>query len=329
MLFPIAVALPDGFSLADVERAETHFLDAILITVHKGNERKVQVAMDAVRDNGWAIRFIIRLPKSFPAHGHGVAMHPTALGVAVAENGESVTWRTPQSDRQHRCAWVMVQRAEVIFSQVGQILLTDADGVCFERLPSDGEVSERERLKAIASTAIRLRLWQPLLSQRAETSFAEAENACCRCWRLRNDEWLLSVFPLSPCHPVTLSCLFPVPNGVRAYGLRFPSLKRFPLQRKGDETIIKLDALVETEIVWLTADMQRVEQMHCRAGELLPKAMQFAIQWVLARKERMRQADVRYPDLDPLIWQMLQAAKRRQFSKGYLLARQVLERMGG
>ncbi len=324
MLFPMVVALPDGFTLADLERAETHLLDAVLTPVSEGNKRKVMTAMDAVRENGWAVRFIVRLPKRPSRHWRDIAMHPMALGFAVAGNGGSVTWTTPQSDRKHRCVWVKVQRADDIFSQVMQGLLEDFDGVCFERLPSDGEASERERLKAIASAATRWRLWQPLLSERTEVSDAEAENAYCRCWRLIKDEWLLSVFPSSPLHPVTLSFPFAVPEGVRAYGLSFPAIKRFPLQHKGDKAIVKLGSLAEPEVVWLTSDGQRLERMHHRAGELLTKAMQFAVQWALARKEQMGDLPT---DLKALIWQMLQAAKRRQFSKGYLLAHRILERM--
>jgi hypothetical protein len=71
------------------------------------------------------------------------------------------------------------------------------------------------------------------------------------------------------------------------------------------------------ELIWVTGDRERLEQVHRRAGELLPKAMQFAVQWVLTRKERIGEVPLE-------VNAQMQAAKRRQFSKGYLLARQLL-----
>lgn len=93
------------------------------------------------------------------------------------------------------------------------------------------------------------------------------------------------------------------------------------MQVKGETTQVKVIGATMAELVWVTGDRERLERMHRRAGELLPKAMQFAVQWVLARKEQIGEVP---SEVNDQIWQMLQEAKRRQFSKGYLLAQRLL-----
>lgn len=350
-MFVVAVRLPERLALSDVERATAHCLDTVIVPVHPNNFRTVLTAMRAVADHGWQVRFLLwakgNQVKSVPLHRF--AHHPALLGWVVEQvtdvplmamlrattaSGLTIAWQrpipftdgtlSPQPADDRWWSWLPTHDPDALFPVVVDALLRGARSVCFTALPRDSDAVEREQLKALASVAVQLRLWQPLLAERAESVDIAADNAQGRGWRLRDGEWLLLVTPLAPGASVACALPFPVPEGVRAYGVRFPALQRFPLQRKGSGTFLRLGRLVGTELVWLTGDRDRTARMHQRADELLPKAMQFAVQWVLARKERIGQLSA---TLSRRLWQMLQAAKRRQFHHAYSLATDLLSQL--
>lgn len=306
--FPIAVELGGNFNLGDLERAKEHFLDTVVIPVHEKNLRVVLNAVEMATEQGWGLRFFLwakdKQVESASLHQFGSHFQ------SVKVSHDKPQW-----------AWVSVQDAEGLVDEFAKAFLNDAKGICFSRLPTERDVAEREKLKVIASLAVRLRVWQPLIEKRTRLVEVHADNTLCQSWVLDCDQWLTFCVPSSDA-PVRLRLPFVVPEGVRAYGLRFPTIKRLPLQRKGNETMVKLGKLSDMELVWLTADAHWVARMHQRTGELLPKAMQFAVQWAIVRQAK--KAGVGRQDIEPLVWAMLQAAKRRQFSKGYLLAKQII-----
>lgn len=348
-MFAVLVTLSERFNLDDVMRAETHFLDAVLLPVHERNWKDVLGALNAAGENGWALRFVLwardKRVKNIPLHRF--AQHPKLLGWVVdqlddlallamlratTETGLTVSWQQPSpfthgilSVHPQRngqwWAWLTVSEPEQTLTAAIDALLKGADALCFARLPNEEPASEREQLKALASLSVQLRLWQPLLAGRRESWEVIVDRARCRCWQLATGEWIALVMPTGEATNFALPLPFRAAPGWRAYGLRFPALVRFPMQVKGETTLVTVSGRTMAELVWVTGDRERLEQMHRRAGELLPKAMQFAVQWVLARKERIGEVP---SAINAQIWQMLQAAKRRQFSKGYLLAQQLL-----
>ncbi|MFA0749683.1 MAG: hypothetical protein SLRJCFUN_000086 [Candidatus Fervidibacter sp.] len=348
-MFVTAVALTEPFHLDDLLRAEAHFLDAVLLPVHERNWRDVLSALNIADENGWALRFLLwakgKGVKNVPLHRF--AQHPKLLGWVVehlddpallamlratTETGFTLTWQQPSpftygvlSAHPQRdgkwWAWLTVNEPTQFFSAAVNALLEGADSLCFAQLPNEEPADERERLKALASLSVQFRLWQPLLADRRESWEVLVDGARCRCWQLATDEWLTLIVPTGKTTTLVVPLPFRVAPGWRAYGLRFPALVRFPMQVKGETTQVKVIGTTMAELVWVTGDRERLERMHRRAGELLPKAMQFAVQWVLARKEQIGEVS---SEISGRLWQMLQAAKRRQFSKGYLLAQQLL-----
>lgn len=348
-MFSVLVTLSERFSLDDFVRAETHFLDAVLLPVHERNWRQVLIALNAADENGWALRFLLwakcKRVKNVPLHRF--ARHPKLLGWVVeqlddlallamlratTETGLTVAWQQPspfthgvlsvhpQRDGKW-WAWLTVNEPEQIFPTAINALMDGAETLCFARLPDEEPADERERLKALASLGVQMRLWQPLLADRRESWEVIVEGARCRCWQLATGEWIALVVPTGTATTFAVPLPFRALPSWRAYGLRFPALVRFPMQVKGETTQVRVSGLTMAELIWVTGDRERLEQMHRRAGELLPKAMQFAVQWVLTRKERIGEVP---SEVNAQIWRMLQAAKRRQFSKGYLLARRLL-----
>lgn len=358
MVFPVSVALGVEASLNDVERAMQHMLDTVVISVHQNNWRKILGLMDTVENYGWDINFVLWVRgsqvKNLPLHKF--ANHPRLTGwlvqdisdpVSIAmlrattESGIVWAWGqeapftkgvlSPQPVGTNWWAWVSINNAEEMAGKVYSALLSGANGVCFSNLPAEDELRGRECLKAIGFFATLLRLWKPLLTERP--AFTEAWNwktdeASGWIWQLESEEVICLFSPHSPLPSLTLRLPFTVREGFRSYGVRFPALIRLPLQRKGENIVIKFSDPEPLNLVWLTSEAERVQKMHQHVNKLLPKAMQFAVQWVLARKERMSQENQTLPDVETQIWSMLQKAKRRQFSYGYLSACQILKAFG-
>jgi hypothetical protein len=86
-MFSVLVTLSERFSLDDFVRAETHFLDAVLLPVHERNWRQVLIALNAADENGWALRFLLwakgKRVKNVPLHRF--AQHPKLLGWVVEQ----------------------------------------------------------------------------------------------------------------------------------------------------------------------------------------------------------------------------------------------------
>lgn len=356
--FPVGVRVQAATIMEDLGRAEKHLLDTVFLTVHERNWRAVVEAMEWVWDQGWGLSFVLWAPgkrvKNVPIQRF--AGHPKLLGwvvenlsdpVVIARlrattgQGTLLSWRRKERFTKGLLspdppldiggiwwAWVTVKEPERVWEEVQRALLKEAGGICFSYLPGETELAERERLKALGSFSVQLRLWQPLLQKRSEEIPTIAGGAECQGWRLIGGEWLIYLVPESD-RPLWLRLPFPVPEGVRAYALRLPALKRLPLQRKGDETVIKVRFPDGTgEMVWVTGRGEGVERMHRHVMGLLPKAMEFAVQWALARRERAKRSGITLTEWEQTVWHMLQAAKRRQFRSGYMLAREILQAYG-
>lgn len=358
MEFPISVALEAEISLSDIEKAMQHMLDTVLVPVHQNNWRKVLELMNTVEEHGWDVNFVLWTKggqvKNVPLHRF--ANHPRLTGWLVQDISDPVSiamlrattevgtvWAwgketsftkgvlSPQPAGTKWWAWVSIGDTEKMAGKVYNTLLSGADGICFSSLPTEDEAKGKECLKAMGFFATHLRLWKPLLTERP--SFTEAWNwktdeAIGWIWQLGEEEVLCLFSPQSSLPSLTLRLPLTVREGFRAYGVRFPALVRLPLQRKGESTIIKFNDPEPLNLVWLTNQTERVQRMHQHVNKLLPKAMQFAVQWVLARKERLSQEKKTLPDLETRVWSMLQKAKRRQFSHGYLSACQILKTFG-
>ncbi len=353
-MFPVAATLTPQASADDLMRALDCFLDTVVVPVEQNNWRRVRDLMNRSQENGWGLRFVLWAKgarvKSVPLHHF--AQHPCLLGWiaqdiddlgllamlrATTETGQVWSWQTPspftkgtiapQPTDHPWWAWVSAEHPEDLLPQAARALLAGANGICFSRLPANEEdVAERERQKALAFFAVHLRLWQTLLNECTTESGWEwrEENLVARIWELREREWVcLFAFP-SPAPQVVLSLPFSTPERVRAYAVQFPAMVRLPLQRKGERTVVRWETPSPLAVLWLTETTDRVQQVHQRANELLPKAMQFAVQWVLARRERFEQQGIPLPETTTQLWEMLQKARRRQFSHGYLLAQQLL-----
>jgi len=355
MSFPVAVALEAEASLDDVERAVQHLLDTVVVPISQNNWRKVLALMDAVDNFGWEVDFVLWArggqAKNVPLHK--LANHPHLAGwviqdisdpvsiamlKATTESGVVFSWAkevpftkgvlSPQPAASQWWAWISSNAPEDLARQVYSGLLSGADGFCFSRLPSEDEPTGKELLKAIGFFATHLRLWKPVLASRP--AFTEAwkwktDEGVGWVWQLEGEEVLCLFATRSPLPSLTLKLPVIVREGFRPYILRFPALVRLPIQRKGDSIVIKLSEPELLNLVWLTNDTERVQKLHQHANKLLPKAMQFAVQWVLARKERLSRDGQPLPDLDDQVWSMLQKAKRRQFSYGYSSACQILK----
>jgi len=358
MSFPIAVALTPEATLKDVERAIQHCLDTVVLPVNQNNWRKVRELMSTSHENGWNVRFVLwakgQQVKSVPLHR--IANHPSLEGWLVQDVSDPVqiamlrattelgcvwSWgrETPfthgvlshQPTSQHWWAWIAVGEVESLAGQVFKALLSEAEGICFSYLPTEDEPLECERLKAIGFFAVHLRLWKPLLSERPNFSEAwewKTDEISGWVWNLGDEETLCLFSPSSFPPTLWLKLPFMVREGVRAYSVQFPALVRLPLQRKGNNTFVNFSEPKLINIVWLTNEIKRVQKMHQIANELMPKAMQFAVQWVLARKERLGEKFQAIPNMDNQVWSMLQKAKRRQFSYGYVEAYKILRATG-
>jgi len=358
MGFPIAVVLSPKATINDVERVIQHWLDTIVLPIDQNNWRKVRELMSVSHDNGWNVKFVLwtkgQQVKSVPLHK--LANHPCLEGWliqdisdpvliamlrATTELGNVWSWKNQapftkgvlsnKPINHHWWAWVTVNEAENLARQVVKALLSGAEGICFSHLPTEDSPKEREELKAIGFFAVHLRLWEPLLSERPNFSEAwewKTDEVLGWIWSLEGEETLCLFSPLSFSLTLWLKFPFAVREGVRAYSVQFPALVRLPLQRKGSNTLVKFSEPKLINMVWLTSNMERVQKMHHTANELLPKAMQFAVQWVLARKERLREKLQAIPNMENQIWSMLQKAKRRQFSYGYVEAYKILRATG-
>ncbi len=357
-MFPVAAALNPQVSVDDLMCALDCCLDTIVVPVEQNNWRRVRDLMNRSGENGWGLRFVFWAKgarvKSVPLHHF--AHHPCLLGWiaqdiddlgllamlrATTEGGQVWSWQTPspftkgtiapQPTDHPWWAWISAEHPENLLPQVAQALLAGANGICFSRLPTNEEdVLERERQKALAFFAVHLRLWQTLLKGCTAESGWEwrEENLVARVWELGEREWVC-LFAFSSSAPqVVLSLPFPMPERVRAYAVQFPAMVRLPLQRKGERTVVRWEGTSPLAVLWLTETTNRVQQVHQQANELLPKAMQFAVQWVLARRERFKQQGIPSPEMATQLWEMLQKARRRQFSHGYFLAQQLLTVLG-
>jgi hypothetical protein len=255
-MFSVLVTLSERFSLDDFVRAETHFLDAVLLPVHERNWRQVLSALNAADENGWALRFLLwakgKRVKNVPLHRF--AQHPKLLGWVVeqlddlallamlratTETGLTVAWQQPspfthgvlsvhpQRDGKW-WAWLTVNEPEQIFPTAINALMDGAETLCFARLPDEEPADERERLKALASLGVQMRLWQPLLADRRESWEVIVEEARCRCWQLATGEWIALAVPTGTATTFAVPLPFRALPSWRAYGLRFPALVRFP-----------------------------------------------------------------------------------------------------
>ncbi len=358
MGFPIAVVLNPKATINDVERAIQHWLDTIVLPVDQNNWRKVRELMSVSHENGWNVKFVLwgkgQQVKSVPLHE--LANHPCLEGWliqdvsdpvliamlrATTESGNVWSWRkevpftqgilSNQPTSQHWWAWVAVNEAGNLVGQIVKAILSGAEGICFSHLPTEESLKEREQLKAIGFFAVHLRLWKPLLLERPNFSEAwnwKTDEVFGWIWNSEGKETICLFAPLSHLSKLWLRLPFVVREGVRAYGVQLPALVRLPLQRKGDSTIVKFGEPKLINLVWLASNMERVQKMHRIANELLPKAMQFAVQWVLARKEILDEKAQMLPDIEAQIWSTLQKAKHRQFSHGYLEACNILSATG-
>ncbi len=358
MEFPVSVALEAKTSLSEVERAMQHMLDTIVVPIHQNNWRKILELMDTADSHGWDVDFVLWAKgsqvKNVPLHK--LANHPRLAGWLVQDMSDPVSiamlrattvmgtvWAwgreipftkgvlSPQPIGGKWWAWVSVNDPAEMAEKVYTALLSGADGVCFSNLPTEGELGGKECLKAIGFFATHLRLWKPLLAQRP--AFAEAwnwktEEAVGWIWQLEGEEVLCLFSPHFPSPSLTLKLPLTTREGFRPYGVRFPALIRLPFHRRGESLFIKFNNPEPFNLVWITNDAGRIQRMHQHVGKLLPKAMQFAVQWVLARKERLSRERQTLPDVETQIWSMLQKAKRRQFSHGYLSACQILKSLG-
>ncbi|MFA0752539.1 MAG: hypothetical protein IMHGJWDQ_000293 [Candidatus Fervidibacter sp.] len=353
-MFPIAAALHLNATLAEVERAVEHWLDTVVVPIDQNNWKRVREMMTSAHKRGWDIRFVLwakgATVKSIPLHRF--ANHPALAGWllqdisdpvliamvrATTEEGMAWAWQTPlpftkgtlalQPMEGSWWAWISVKQPETLHQQVTQALLSGTRGICFSRLPDESNPSEKECLKAIAFFAVHLRLWQPFLANLPpEGSHWEwqAGDFIGRVWELGEREWLCLLVAKRTMSRTTIHLPFVVPERIRAYGVQFPALLRLPLQRKGDGTLIHLTESVPLTFLWLTDNKEKVQRAHQHTNELLPKAMQFAVQWALVRKERWEQEKRPLPDLGERWWTMLQQAKRRQLAPAYQTAIQLL-----
>jgi hypothetical protein len=358
MGFPIATALSHEATLKDIERAIQNWLDTVVLPVNQNNWRKVRELMSASHENGWDVKFVLwakgQQVKSVPLHR--IANHPSLEGWLVQDVSDPVLiamlrattelgyvwswWReipfthgvlSHQPASQHWWAWIAVGEVENLAGQVIRALLSGAEGICFSYLPTEDNPLECERLKAIGFLAVHLRLWKPLLSERPNFSEAwewKTDEVSGWVWSLEGEETLCLFSPLTFSPTLWLKFPFVVREGVRAYSVQFPALVRLPLQRKGNNTFVKFSEPKLINMVWLTSSMERVQRMHHIANELMPKAMQFAVQWVLARKERLGEKLQAISGIDDRVWSMLQKARRRQFSYGYTEAYEILSASG-
>lgn len=354
MSFPIAVALEAKASLNDIECAVRHLLDTVVAPIDQNNWRKIVGLMNDVDSYGWDIDFVLWAKgghvKSVPLHK--IANHPRLTGWVIqgisdpisiamlrATTGSGTVWAwakevpftkgtlAPKPERARWWAWVLTENPKEIAEQVYNALLFGADGFCFSNLPTEEDLERRECLKAIGFFAAHLRLWKPLLAERPESTESwrwKTEEAGGWVWKLEGDEVLCLFASHSQLTSLTLKLPLAVREGFRSYSIQFPALVRLPLQRKGENIFIKFNAPEPLNLVWLTDNPTKVQKIHLHANKLLPKAMQFAVQWVLARKERLSQNQMP-PDIDNQVWSMLQKAKRRQFSHGYLSACRILK----
>jgi hypothetical protein len=358
MKFPISIALEARTSLSDIEKAMQHLLDTVVIPIHQNNWRKILGLMDIVNSQGWDINFVLWAKggqvKRVPLHK--LANHLRLTGWLIQDISDStliamlkattelgIVWAwakkvpftegvlSPQPAGTKWWAWVSLNESMETARKVYAALLSGAEGICFSNLPTEDEFTGKECLKAIGFLATHLRLWNPLLAERP--AFTEAwswktDEAFGWIWQLEDEE-LLCLFSTQSLLPsLTLKLPLATREGFRPYGVRFPALVRLPFQRKGENTLIKFNAPEPLNLVWLTNNSERIKKMHQHVNKLLPKAMQFSVQWVLTRKERLNQEKKTLPDVETQIWSMLQKAKRRQFSHGYLSARQILKSLG-
>lgn len=357
MSFPIAVALNPQVSVEELERVLQHQLDTVIVPIDQDNWKKVVELMTVSHERGWGIEFFLWAKglrvKNVPLHK--LANYPCLSGWiiqdisdpaliamlrATTESGNVWSWQkqipftggvlsTQPSVRWW--AWIQVGKAENLAKPLVQALLSRADGVCFSRFPTEDNLDESELSKAIGFWAVHLKLWKPLLAGRSALREAwewKSDEAAGWIWSLENGEFLLLFVPLIPSPTLPLSLPFVVQEGVRAYAVQFPALTRLPLQRKGDKTLVKSCNLKPVNLIWLTNNMERVQKMHHFTNELLPKAMQFAVQWVLARRERLTKEPQPLPPIDSQVWSVLQKAKRRQLSHGYTEACKILSVLG-
>ncbi len=354
MRFPVAIALETKASLDDIEKAMQHLLDTVVVPIDQNNWRKILGLMSTVDNYGWDMDFVLQAKggqvKSVPLHK--LANHPRLKGWviqdvsdpiliamlrATTESGIVWAWAkevqftkgvlSPHPLGTQWWAWIAVDNSDGIAKQVYSALLSGADGICFSHLPSEEERVGKECLKALGFFAVHLRLWKPLLAERP--AFTEAwrwktDEVSGWIWQLESEEILCLFSPNSFPPSLTLKLPLTLREGFRPYGVRFPALVRLPFQRKGESIFVKFNDPAPLNLVWFTDSSERVQKMHQHTNKLLPKAMQFAVQWVLARKERLTQEKQPLPNMDTQVWSMLQKAKRRQFSHGYLLACQIL-----
>ncbi len=358
-MFPVAIALTEQTTPDTLQWALEHWLDTVVVPVDQNNWRRIRSLMNFVRENGWGLRFVLwakgQRVKSVPLHYF--AQHPCLLGWVVqdisetgllamlratTERGMVWAWQVPlpftkgtlSSNPVDRSwwAWVSATEPEKLLSQIARALLRGSQGVCFSSLPaSESEAAEREQLKALATFALHLRLWQPLLSSLPQEIVGwdwREEDWVGRIWEIGEREWVCVLAFRIAAADISLRLPFLVPEGVRAYGVQFPALVRLPMQRKGAQMLIRWSSPSPLTLLWLTDAVEKVQRMHQHTNELLPKAMQFSVQWVLARQDRLKQQGMSLPDIPQSVWEMLQKTKRRQLSHAYLLAQKLLTTLG-
>ncbi len=358
MTFPVAVSLSRDASLDEIERAVQHSLDTVIVPVDQNNWRHIVNLMDSVNESGWRIDFFLWAKggqvKGVPLHR--LANHPCLKGWliqgiddliliamlrATTEAGNVWAWKekvpfvngvlSHEPVGGNWWSWILVDDLEQLEAKIINALLSGSEGVCFSLLPSEEDLKSKECLKAIGFFAVQLRLWKPLLSERPKFSEGwewKTEETEGWIYRLGNEESMCLFRPISTSYTLTLRFPFSVREGVRAYSVRFPAMVRLPLQRKGDSTLVKLDAFQRVNLIWLTGNPERVQKMHRYTNELTPRAMQFAVQWALARRERLLKEDRLNANVNEKMRLMLQEAKRRQFSQSYLTACQILRTLG-
>ncbi|MGQ9463411.1 MAG: hypothetical protein ACUVTP_00500 [Candidatus Fervidibacter sp.] len=358
MVFPIAAVLGHQADIGDIEQARKHWLDTVVVPIDQNNWRKVRNLMTSVHEIGLGVKFILwakgKQAKSVSLQK--LANHPSLTGWLVQDTSDPVliamlkatteeglvwSWQQPNpfvsgiltdQPSSHRWwAWVSVDETENLSMKVFNAIFMGADGICFSHLPNETDLKGMENLKAIGFFAVHLSLWKPLLERRSSSLEAwewKAEEGIGRVWNLENGESICLFIPTSPSNHLTLRFPFPCEEGVRSYAVQFPVMVRLPLQRKGENTVVKLNEPQLVNLIWLTKDMAQVQRMHRHSTELTPKAMQFAVQWVTARKERLTKEGKSISGIDDQLWSMLQKARRRQFSQGYQIACQILKATG-
>lgn len=358
MVFPIAAVLGHQADIGDIERAREHWLDTVVVPIDQNNWRKVRDLMTSVHEIGLGVKFILwakgKQAKSVSLQK--LANHPSLTGWLVQDTSDPVliamlkattekglvwSWQQPNpfvsgvltaQPSSHRWwAWVSVDETENLPRKVFSAVFLGADGICFSHLPNETDLKGMENLKAIGFFAVHLSLWKPLLERRSSSLEAwewKTEEGIGRVWNLENGESICLFIPTSPSNHLTLRLPFPSEEGVRSYAVQFPAMVRLPLQRKGKNIIVKLSEPQLVNLIWLTKDMAQVQRMHRHSTELTPKAMQFAVQWVTARKERLTKEGKNISGIDDQVWSMLQRARRRQFSQGYQIACQILKATG-